>query len=108
MQRTITLAQAEAAWDILVRLAGAHNDKRGWNRESFIWGVSLGRHLASEYRFEGALGFGGKFRNNGNNDDIPHVDCYSDDLTPKREQIIAETNAALRELFSTQPTPEAA
>jgi hypothetical protein len=57
-------------------------------------------HICHEYRFCGALGFGGKFRNNGNNNNIPHVDCYREDQTPKRQAMIAAANKRLRELFA--------
>ncbi len=52
-----------------------------------------------EYRFIGSLGFGGKFRNNGNHDGIPHVDCYSEDLTPEREAMIEAANKRLLAIF---------
>jgi hypothetical protein len=96
MPRPITPEQACAAWAILVRLAGARDDPPGWNRESFVYHVAS-PHPVSVYRFGGALGFGCKFRNSG---DIPYVDCHPEHLTPEWERIIAETNAALRELFA--------
>lgn len=53
-----------------------------------------------EYRFCGALGFGGKFRNTGNRDDTPYVDCYREDETPARNAMIEAANKRLAELFA--------
>lgn len=59
-------------------------------------------HVCHEYRLCGGLGFGGKFRNNGNNDNIPYVDCYPEDRTKGRDRMIARANARLKKLFSFQ------
>lgn len=93
--RLITDEQADAAYSILVRHAGARDDE--WNRHSFIHHVTGG---CMEYRFQGHLGFGGKFRNNGNNGDVPHVDCYKEHMDAKRNAVILATNAMLGELFN--------
>lgn len=53
-----------------------------------------------EYRFCGALGFGGKFRNNGNRENTPYVDCYQEHETPARLAMIEAANKRLAELFS--------
>lgn len=53
----------------------------------------------AEYRLNSALGFGGKFLNNGNCNNIPHVDCYPEDETPTRLAMIAAANKRLAELF---------
>lgn len=78
-----------AVYDVLVREAGAfgHPD----DKASFVYAhtaMRLTRHY--EYRFMGALGFGGKYRSETNT-----VDCYPEDLTPERAEIITRTNAAL-------------
>lgn len=96
--RKITTEQANAAYDILVREAGANGDHG--ERYSFVYHVSQSPRPTNEYRFGGKLGFGGKFRNNGNNDGIPYVDCYREHLTPEVQAVIATTNAALLALFS--------
>ena len=57
-----------------------------------------------EWRFQGKLGFGGKFWNEWSYlDDEPkwRVSCYSEDETPEREKIIEETNQKLRALAQT-------
>ena len=43
----------------------------------------------TEYRFQGNLGFGGKFYNSGGK---WYVTCYLEDLTPERELIIKTVN----------------
>ena len=53
----------------------------------------------------GSLGFGGKFRNNGNRNNTPHVNCYPEDETPARLAMIAAANKRLDELFN-PPTQE--
>ena len=57
------------------------------------------QYPCNEYRFMGALGFGGKFRNNGNRDNTPHVDCYREDETPARRAMVERANERLAELF---------
>ena len=56
--------------------------------------------ICREYRFCGALGFGGKFRNNGNRNNTPHVDCYPEHETPERLAMIEAANRRLATLFS--------
>lgn len=92
--REITAEQADAAYTILVHHAGAYDHPRA--RDGFVYHVTDG---CMEYRFQGLLGFGGKFRNNGNHENVPHVDCYSEDLNVKRNAVILATNAMLAELF---------
>ena len=82
---TETLAQR--VYDVLVAEAGASTQ----GRVDF-----LRAHVDAdtrEYRFCGRLGFGGKFWV-----ERFAVSCYSEDLTPEREAIIARTNAALAAL----------
>lgn len=95
MRCEIDRAQAEAAWAILVEEAGARDGEM--QREVFVRYVL--KDTGDEYRFQGILGFGGKFRNNGNNGNVPYVDCYPEDRTPRRDAAVAATNARLRALF---------
>jgi hypothetical protein len=96
----ITKAQAIAARQILVEECGFRPDD---GRCSFVMLVSahINRwsHACHEFRFMGELGFGGKFRNNGNRNDTPHVDCYREDETPERLVMIERANVRLAELF---------
>ena len=99
--RDISKEQAAAVLQILKDECGyggpSHED------ESFIEFVqvlrSRGQPRCDEYRFIGALGFGGKFRNNGNHANTPHVDCYPEDLTAERREMIDRANRRLAELF---------
>jgi hypothetical protein len=107
--REITREQVKAVYAILV-------EECGWTyggphaEESFIWTVATTdksdpRKICNEYRFCGALGFGGKFRNNGNNNNVPYVDCYPEHETPERLAMIERANARLAELFGPAPHP---
>jgi hypothetical protein len=46
-----------------------------------------------EWRFQGKLGFGGKYWRERN-----EISCYKEDETPERLKIIEETNAKLKEI----------
>ena len=96
--RKITPEQADVAYSILVRHAGAQDTADA--KEAFVYHVSESPNPTNEYRFQGSLGFGGKFRNNGNNENVPYVDCYREDETPTRRADIIITNHSLLELFS--------
>lgn len=72
-------------------------------RESFIHAHIIDE-FQHEWRFQGLLGFGGKFWNEYNYIDKRYqwrVSCYSEDENPKREQIIKDTNAKLFALAQT-------
>ncbi len=95
--REITEAQARACLKILVEtcgyIVGEHSGFVGAITTSF--GM-----VCREFRFCGELGFGGKFRNDGNQNNTPHVTCYAEDETPKRRGMIDSANRRLRELFN--------
>ena len=69
-------------------------------RESFI--STQSREDCHEWRFQGLLGFGGKFWNDDYQNEtetiVPAwwVNCYPEDETPKRLKIIKETNEKLQ------------
>jgi hypothetical protein len=55
-----------------------------------------------EWRFQGKLGFGGKFWNDWNdieNRPLWRVTCYSEDKNPETLQIIEETDKKLDQLY---------
>jgi hypothetical protein len=83
----LTKQQATAVFNILVEHAGARADEQ--DQRSFVLEFTKERPT-SEYRFMGGLGFGGKLR-------FPRltVDCYPEDETPARREMIEKTNAAL-------------
>lgn len=88
------IAETSAAevWRILRAEAGASS--RAIERDCFIL-YAKGRKDVPEYRFQGALGFGGKvyFR-----DGQWGVYYYPEDRNEKRDAIQAQTNAALAAL----------
>jgi hypothetical protein len=91
MPDPMTAEQANAVYDILVEHCGAVEQER----ERFTERQTYER--CSEYRFQGALGFGGKFRRNGWGDRWC-VDAYEGDLTAERRTMIDRANAALNAL----------
>ena len=84
-------------FDILVEECAAPES----DRPAFLYNWPCG-----EYRFQGALGFGGKIRSrstwslNGERHHSPDffVDCYPEDLTPERLEMITNANRRLEEL----------
>ncbi|KKN19810.1 hypothetical protein LCGC14_0941940 [marine sediment metagenome] len=84
-------------YKILVEHAGANT---GPTRDMFlVWFVEESKFdLSREFRFQGSLGFGGKFWRNGRF----YVTCYSEDETPERMATIERTNDALSILNTTE------
>jgi hypothetical protein len=99
--RHITESQARDCWAILVRECGNRGDVM--DEYAFVYHVAVTDSPAREYRLNALLGTGGKFRNNGNNNDVPHVDCYPEHLNEERQALIDATNAALLHYFSNFP-----
>lgn len=102
--RPITEAQALAIRQILVDECGY---KVG-DHDSFVFDINTARlhpyvPPVGEYRFCGSLGFGGKFRNNGNNENVPYVDCYPEDVNDVRRAAIANANRRIALLFRDTP-----
>lgn len=88
-------ATLEAIYDILVRFCGA--SKEADCRMMF---VGCAENHASghgfEYRFQGALGFGGKvWLYNG---EAPYVNCYQEDFSQAIKKAIAQADEALKAL----------
>ena len=76
----------ENVFDVLHDLGGAPERLR----ENFVT-VHLGQpYLLDEYRFQGELGFGGKYWHKTN-----RVSCYSEDETPGRLALIDRLNSEL-------------
>lgn len=95
-ERRITAEEAREAYTVLIDECGARKDKN--DVEAFIYHVT--KEGCREYRFQGVLGFGGKFRNNGNRGGIPYVDCYHEDETSVRARAICRANVRLAEIFA--------
>lgn len=103
MNREITEQQARQVLSILVEECD-HKIFDPRDADAFVQSIIVPQprgavHDCREYRFCGALGFGGKFRNNGNNENTPYVDCYREDETPARLAMIESANKRLAELF---------
>lgn len=100
MNRTINEQEAAAVLAILKEECGWVDpyDGRGFCR-AILAPHPADKRICQEYRFMGALGFGGKFRNNGNNNNTPYVDCYPEHRTPKIDAMIARANERLAALF---------
>lgn len=81
----LTEPEAHAIYDILAKEAGA----RDGDREQFVWAHTM--NDMSEYRFQGALGFGGKFWCK----DSWRVTAYPEDENPERWAIILRVNRQL-------------
>lgn len=81
--------KANNVYDILVNIGDASERER----ESFIYHHTNEDDVCNEWRFQGKLGFGGKYRESKNS-----VDCYREDLNPEREKIIEKINQELAAL----------
>jgi len=102
--KALTAEQANAVYDILVREAGA--DNRAWQREMFIQVMTkTDPRPMNEYRFCGALGFGGKFWNDNSK---WYVTAYPEDMSFIDSGVITRTNAALANLKTSYSTKAAA
>lgn len=104
MHREIDEKTARQVLRILTRKCGyLLLDQR--DADAFVMAITTtGKNRpCMEYRFMGALGFGGKFRNNGNHENTPHVDCYREHETPARLAMIEAANAELAALFAASP-----
>lgn len=86
---------ANKIYDILVEIGAPER-----MRDAFV-DTHMIYHDQLEWRFQGKLGFGGKFWNEYSYlEEKPkwRVSCYSEDETPERERIIEETNEKLNTL----------
>lgn len=88
-------------WDILVEHAGVRADPL--NRETFVRTFLAPKHRATEWRFGGHFGHGGKFWRNAGRF---YIACYREDETPKRLAIIEKVNKLLGELPYFEPPYE--
>ena len=97
MHREITEEQAEVALQILKQECGYRPDQ--YDGPVFVRVITDQESPCHEWRFIGNLGFGGKFRNNGNRGNVPYVDCYPEDETPERLVMIERANERLSAVF---------
>jgi hypothetical protein len=88
-------------YTILVEECRASDTNKEYGPRWLFTNVMLNEPQTMEYRFIGALGFGGKFWP-GSGDELnpPYVTCYQEDETPERRAMIDKANKRLKELFS--------
>ncbi len=102
MIRKITESDARVVLKVLIEECG-YRVLDPHDGEAFVSAIVVpqpeGRGACTEYRFCGELGSGGKFRNNGNKDCVPYVDCYPENETPARLAMIDNANKRLAEIF---------
>lgn len=94
----LTNDEANKAYDILVAHCGASEDNRFSFVDAHMDNSAMKLVGTSEWRINGNLGWGGKFR--VTNDRL-RVDCYQEDENPKRLATIQTTNEELSSLFKT-------
>lgn len=80
----------DKVYDVLEKLGGATGDGL---RDSFIYNYTKDKYKSDEWRFQGHLGFGGKYRGERN-----VVDCYQEDETPERRRLVKKINKELKKL----------
>lgn len=85
----MTIEEANKVYDILVKISGS----REYWRDTFIYDHVIDRNECTEWRFQGKLGFGGKYRSRTNT-----VDCYKEDETSETLEIMRKTNEELSKL----------
>ena len=82
----MTKEKANKIYDVLVTEAGANESER----ENFIFHHCDSKYPCDEWRFQGKLGFGGKYWRLNN-----RVTCYSEDETTETLKIIEIVNNLL-------------
>jgi hypothetical protein len=78
-----------AVFDLLVEIGGAHDSLRA----EFLQLLGNAERPCDEFRFQGTLGFGGKYRRKTNT-----VDFFPEDLTPARVATLVRLNKKLAKL----------
>jgi hypothetical protein len=96
----LTKEQAEEIYAILQEECGECDLPDHRERDSFVRYMTSGER-SLEYRFQGALGFGGKCRLNSNHP-IPYVDYYPEDYTVERENMRDRANERIAALFAAE------
>lgn len=82
--------QGHKIYDILENIGGASKGERN----SFIYAHCESDYICEEWRFQGKLGFGGKYRIERN-----MVDYYLEDETPEMIELTKEINKQLSEII---------
>lgn len=96
---TMTPETANKIYDVLLAECGPFPGYA--DRHTFVWSIcDRSDEATQEYRFQGNLGFGGKFW--ATNSQF-YVTCYAEDRTPERNEIIERVNKRLSTIFTEQP-----
>jgi len=88
-----SLAYRDTIYDVLVRECGAQDNESMRGQWAAFWKRA---ESANEFRFMGALGFGGKVWVGRH--EPPYVTCYPEDETASRQAMIEAANVALADL----------
>jgi len=84
--KLISKEKADKVYNLLVSIGGAFEKRR----KDFIYHHCESVYGCSEWRFQGKLGFGGKYYSRNN-----RVCFYSEDETPERNEIRSKLNDEL-------------
>jgi len=85
----MTQERANTIFDILIKYGNATESLR----DDFVYKHTIAINICKEYRFQGSLGFGGKYYSEKNK-----VGCYKEDETPGRLKLINFINEKLKEM----------
>jgi hypothetical protein len=93
----------EKVYDLLIEYGGASTDS--YDKEAFVLAFTQREQRATEYRFCGHFGFGGKFCSRAGSFYIMY---YPEDKTSERERLLAKINAMLATIEPRSPrhTPQ--
>jgi hypothetical protein len=91
----LSVDDANAAFDVLVEECGAREDLRGDFIGYLTRPLDIGTH---EFRFSGALGFGGKCYLDGRPRSL-RVSCYPEDRSVERDAMVDRANSRLSGLL---------
>jgi hypothetical protein len=89
----ITFEVANSIVDILIEHCGVAANRKKTIVEDLMW------TQPTEYRFQGALGFGGKLYNEDYRESRLKVSCYPEDKTPEIDLMIQTANNKLSVLY---------
>ncbi len=92
---TLTTQQANVAYDILTDTAGATEYWRG----QFVHTMTQDHLYPVEFRFQGSLGSGGKFRYDTFKG-LFYVDCYPENVNDRVREVLDLTNSRLKDWWA--------
>lgn len=95
---SITKEQANKVYNILVDMGGAldrFDERLGghYDRNDFIYNVTKEKYPATEWRFQGHFGFGGKYYPSQN-----RIGYYPENRTDELDELLNEINNKLSEV----------